>query len=142
MILFQVNTTGIFELDLKRFENENGVNSDGNCCAGVRTGNRCSSWCRTFFRVCLTHYQATITDDVHCNFAEIFTPVLTYGNNSVDFSNLPVKFDIPIKFPFQFAWPVSPFFELVSIKTNFKNFKHSEKNKFQMNFKPLVFVWL
>lgn len=105
VLISQVNTTGIFELNLKRFENENGVNADGNCCAGVRTGARCTSWCRTFFRVCLTHYQATITDDVHCNFAEKFTPVLTHGNNSVDFSNLPVKFDIPIKFPFQFAWP-------------------------------------
>lgn len=114
-IRFQVNTTGIFELNLKRFENENGVNADGNCCAGVRTGARCTSWCRTFFRVCLTHYQATITDDVHCNFAEKFTPVLTHGNNSVDFSNLPVKFDIPIKFPFQFAWPVSSVYKPLSV---------------------------
>ena len=103
-----MHSTGVFELYLAKFENSKGVNSDGNCCNGFLPGTtKCTASCRTFFRICWTHYQAQITDEVHCSYAEETTPVL--GDNDVNFQNLPVKFENPIRFPFQFSWPVSLF---------------------------------
>lgn len=108
MIFLQVHSTGVFELYLGSFQNRNGHDSDGNCCNGIFSPSsslNCSSSCRTFFRICLTHYQTHITDEVHCSYAEEITPVL--GDNNVNFHNLPVKFENPVRFPFQFSWPVS-----------------------------------
>ncbi|KAK3092618.1 hypothetical protein FSP39_005038 [Pinctada imbricata] len=106
ILISKVHSTGVFELYLGSFQNRNGHDSDGNCCNGIFSPSsslNCSSSCRTFFRICLTHYQTHITDEVHCSYAEEITPVL--GDNNVNFHNLPVKFENPIRFPFQFSWP-------------------------------------
>lgn len=120
----QVWCSGVFELRLISFKNEHGLNMEGNCCNGVRTsspygsGIVCSSSCRTFFTVCLTHYQNVIPDDPKCTFGYVTTDVL--GGNNVDFENSD-SFTNPIRFQFEnVTWPVSNFF----------NFKYSRLNSY------------
>ena len=101
-----MKASGVFELKLTSFLNEHGLNSDGNCCNGLRTAGVCSSSCKTFFRVCLTHYQAEISKDPQCNFGSLTTKVL--GNNSIHFNkDVSTDFNNPIRFEFQFSWLVS-----------------------------------
>ncbi|KAL3872719.1 hypothetical protein ACJMK2_035925 [Sinanodonta woodiana] len=99
----QVCSTGSFELKLKEFRNEHGLNSDGNCCNGYLKSSVCSSTCRTFFSICLTHYQAQISDNPQCTFASMTSPVL--GENNVEFDNVSLLMDNPVRFPFQISWP-------------------------------------
>ncbi|OWF41210.1 delta-like protein D [Mizuhopecten yessoensis] len=102
--LSMVTCTAVFELKLSLFKNEDGLNTDGNCCNGFRKDGKCSDTCRTFFWICLTHYQKTIPDDASCTFASVTTPIL--GSNSVNFSaQLPVKFDNPLDFSIPYSWP-------------------------------------
>ncbi|PVD25841.1 hypothetical protein C0Q70_13504 [Pomacea canaliculata] len=103
----QVRGSGVFELNLQSFRNEKGVNVDGNCCNGYRSEGVCSATCRTFFRVCLTHYQAAIATEPNptCTFADYTTPVV--AENSVNFS---VRTDLPMSNPMRFrieeySWP-------------------------------------
>lgn len=107
----QVQASGVFELHLQSFRNDKGLNEDGNCCNGYRSEGTCTSPCKTFFRVCLTHYQTVIASDpdLHptCTFGDYTTPVV--ADNSVNFSartDLPM--DNPLRFPIsEFSWPVS-----------------------------------
>ncbi|XP_076314255.1 uncharacterized protein LOC143226757 [Tachypleus tridentatus] len=95
----------VFELRLDSFSNDNGRDFEGNCCSGYRSDHgSCSSTCRTYFRVCLTHYQAIIDPNPPCTFGEVITPVL--GNNSVYLLDKKVsRFTNPIRFSFDFSWP-------------------------------------
>ncbi|KAL8590103.1 hypothetical protein ACOMHN_034334 [Nucella lapillus] len=106
-LVAQVRTTGVFELHLQSFRNAKGLNQDGNCCNGYRTEGKCSSPCKTFFRVCLTHYQVNIATDPspQCTFGEFSTPVV--ADNSVNFSSrTDLPMDNPLRFPVrEFAWP-------------------------------------
>ena len=91
----------MFELRLKNFVNTMGRDSSGHCCDGFRTSSgKCSGPCRTRFRVCLKHYQATIDPEQECTFGESTTPVM--GNNVVNFET--------IAFPLDFKWPVRTIF--------------------------------
>lgn len=105
---FQVNAYGVFELRLKSFVNEYGKDSLGKCCSGSasKTGE-CSGVCKTKFRVCLKEYQVKIDTTTECTYGDVVTPVL--GENIVNFSpNVAMpSFTNPIRFPFNFRWPVS-----------------------------------
>lgn len=105
--LLQVVCSGVFELRLKSFINENGKDHLGQCCGGERNG-RCTAPCRTRFRVCLKHFQNTIDTTSACTFGDVMTPVL--GENNIHLgdsaTNVP-GFSNPIRFPFDFSWPVS-----------------------------------
>lgn len=105
--LFQVLTSGSFELRIKSFTNSLGRLSSGQCCDGSSSSDApCLAPCRTKFRVCLKIYQANIDTTSPCTFGDITTPVL--GGNSLDVPNLNVEgFTNPIVFPFDFTWPVS-----------------------------------
>ncbi|KAL5008933.1 hypothetical protein ScPMuIL_014514 [Solemya velum] len=104
ILVLKVSSTGVFELHLTQFRNANGLNADGNCCNGIRTGGKCSSTCRTFFRICLSHYQAKISEDPICTFASLTSPVL--GENDLEFQDIPsIDFENPIQFPITFSWP-------------------------------------
>ncbi|GFR60358.1 delta-like protein [Elysia marginata] len=105
--------TGVFELQIRSFRNDLGLTSDGTCCNGNRDNGICSESCRTYFKVCLAHYQADIATNPHprCSFANYSTPVL--GGNTMEFSvlsGLPMQssrqntFYFPVK---NFTWPVS-----------------------------------
>lgn len=106
----------MFELQVRSFRNDLGLTSNGTCCNGFRQNGICSAPCRTFFKVCLAHYQADIAVNPRprCTFANYTSPVL--GDNSMDFSilsGLPVPgsrqntFYFPVK---EFSWPVSSLF--------------------------------
>lgn len=101
----QVVCSGVFELRLKSFINENGKDHLGQCCGGERNG-RCTAPCRTRFRVCLKHFQNTIDTTSACTFGDVMTPVL--GENNIHLgdsaTNVP-GFSNPIRFPFDFSWP-------------------------------------
>ena len=114
----QVSGGGEFQLLLTSFRNEAGLAADGRCCESdsVSMIGRCSSPCRTFFRVCLSHYQAEILPDVPCTYGEWRTDVV--GDNSFDIplsgldtqgrsneSSADVGFN-PVRIPFRFSWPV------------------------------------
>ncbi|XP_009997907.1 PREDICTED: delta-like protein 4 [Chaetura pelagica] len=93
MILQQrVSGSGVFQLELHEF-----VNSHGS----LASGKPCSPHCRTFFRVCLKHFQAVVSPG-SCTFGSIITPVL--GINSFSIKDTE-RFDSPIKLPFNFTWP-------------------------------------
>lgn len=103
----QVNASGMFELRLKSFVNEYGKDSLGKCCSGSasRTGE-CSGVCKTRFRVCLKQYQVKIDTTSPCTYGDVVTPVL--GENVLNLSaNALPSFSNPIRFPFEFTWPVS-----------------------------------
>lgn len=108
-ILFQVLSSGSFELRIKSFTNSLGRLHSGQCCddsSNMLRDAPCLSPCRTKFRVCLKIYQANIDTTSPCTFGDITTPVL--GGNSLDVPNLNVEgFSNPIVFPFDFTWPVS-----------------------------------
>lgn len=106
---FQVKSSGLFELRLKQFSNDAGKDNVGACCSGRsdKYGN-CIGTCRTRFRVCLKHYQAKIDHTSPCTFGDVVTPVL--GDNSVNLTGRTTQqlgFVNPIRFPFDFTWPVS-----------------------------------
>lgn len=117
--LLQVVCSGVFELRLKSFVNENGKDSLGQCCSGERNGS-CTGPCRTRFRVCLKHFQSKIDTTSACTFGDVITPVL--GENNVrlnDGVKIP-GFNNPIRFPFDFSWPVSTLLLLINYIIRFE----------------------
>uniref|UniRef100_A0A8D0C2T9 Delta-like protein n=1 Tax=Salvator merianae TaxID=96440 RepID=A0A8D0C2T9_SALMN len=91
--LQRVSGSGVFQLELREFANGQGALASGEPCA--------SSGCRTFFRVCLKHFQAVISPGA-CTFGSFITPVL--GTNSFAIQETE-GFSSPIKLPFNFTWP-------------------------------------
>ncbi|NXI92781.1 DLL4 protein, partial [Psophia crepitans] len=89
----RVSGSGVFQLELHEFVNSHGA---------LASGKPCSPHCRTFFRVCLKHFQAVVSPG-SCTFGSIITPVL--GINSFSIKDTE-RFDSPIKLPFNFTWPV------------------------------------
>ncbi|RUS85074.1 hypothetical protein EGW08_007168, partial [Elysia chlorotica] len=92
--LSQARSKGVFELQIRSFRNDLGLTSNGSCCNGFRKDGICSEACRTYFKVCLAHFQADIATNPApvCSFANYSTPVL--GGNTMDFSvlsELPVQ---------------------------------------------------
>uniref|UniRef100_H3CC85 Delta-like protein n=1 Tax=Tetraodon nigroviridis TaxID=99883 RepID=H3CC85_TETNG len=73
--------SGLFELKMQEFLNKKGVQGNRNCCRGGPASpfqqQQCE--CRTFFRICLKHYQPNASPDPPCNYGGA-TPVL--GSNS------------------------------------------------------------
>ncbi|XP_053330486.1 delta-like protein 4 [Spea bombifrons] len=84
VIVQQVSSSGVFQLELHEFKNVNGV---------LANGGSCLPNCRTLFKICLKHYQ-TVLSPGPCTFASVITPVL----ESDSFPN-------KIRLPFNFAWP-------------------------------------
>ncbi|XP_037673761.1 delta-like protein 1 [Choloepus didactylus] len=110
-LLWQVWGSGVFELKLQEFVNKKGLLGNRNCCrggAGASAGSgllQCD--CKTFFRVCLKHYQASVSPEPPCTYGSAVTPVL--GVNSFSLPDGAGSgdraFSNPIRFPFGFTWP-------------------------------------
>lgn len=101
----QVWSSGVFELKLQEFVNKKGLLGNRNCCRGG-SGPPCA--CRTFFRVCLKHYQASVSPEPPCTYGSAVTPVLGVDSFSLpDGVGIDPAFSNPIRFPFGFTWPVS-----------------------------------
>lgn len=105
-ISFQGFTSGVFELKLQEFLNKKGVTGNANCCkASASEAQQCE--CKTFFRICLKHYQANVSPDPPCTYGGAVTPVLGSNSFQVPESFPDSSFTNPIQFSFGFTWPVS-----------------------------------
>lgn len=101
----QVCGSGVFELKLQEFVARQAPPGDRSCCRGA-AGPPCA--CRTFFRVCLKHYQASVSPEPPCTYGSAVTPVLGVGSFSLpDGAGAHPAFSNPIRFPLGFTWPVS-----------------------------------
>ena len=112
-----ITCSGLFELRLKSFRNDKGVNSLDRCCTDRQTlSGSCQGSCKTRFRVCLKQYQAEIDTTSSCTFGAAATQIL--GDNTLNLTQLSMSTGTknqpqkrssinPIRFPFEFTWPVS-----------------------------------
>ncbi|KAI7805288.1 delta-like protein D [Triplophysa rosa] len=106
VMISQCLSSGVFELKLQEFLNKKGVAGNANCCKGSASADgiqQCE--CKTFFRICLKHYQANVSPEPPCTYGGAVTPVL--GSNSFQVpENIPdSSFTNPIQFSFGFTWP-------------------------------------
>ncbi|KAG2457439.1 delta-like protein 4 [Polypterus senegalus] len=85
-VILQVSGSGVFELKLQEFVNAN--------------RNSCNPDCRTFFRVCLKHFQ-TVLSPGDCTFGNFVTPAV--WSNSL--SALDEDAANRIRLNFYFGWP-------------------------------------
>nr|DBA26911.1 TPA: hypothetical protein GDO54_011108 [Pyxicephalus adspersus] len=107
-LLTQISCSGLFELKLQEFINKKGPVGNMNCCRGGMASSsglqQCE--CKTFFRICLKHYQTSVSPEPPCTYGSAVTPVL--GSNSFNvpetISSDPT-FTNPIRFAFGFTWP-------------------------------------
>ena len=112
---FQITCSGLFELKLKSFRNDKGVNSLNRCCSEKQSINGlCLGSCKTRFRVCLKQYQAEVDTTSSCTFGSAATIILGDNTFNLTQSSIALKSQSqkdsrtnPIRFPFEFTWPVS-----------------------------------
>uniref|UniRef100_A0AAR2LAK2 Delta-like protein n=1 Tax=Pygocentrus nattereri TaxID=42514 RepID=A0AAR2LAK2_PYGNA len=96
--------SGVFELKLQEFLNKKGITGNTNCCKGAAASGIQQCECKTFFRVCLKHYQANVSPEPPCTYGGAVTPVL--GSNSFQVpESASESFTNPIRFTFGFTWP-------------------------------------
>jgi len=117
----QVPASGSFQLQLMSFVVNSWRTSDGQCCAAGDPGSTagtCRSPCRTFFRLCLSHYQANlqladVDLDLMCTFGNFTTPVvnasvlLAASSHTSSSTSSVVFVTVPAQMQFDFTWPVS-----------------------------------
>lgn len=108
---------GLFELQIRHFQNPHGLLQNGECCdLQTSGGQRCSSrdQCDTFFRACLKEYQARVASTGACTFGVGYSGIL--GGNSHSSHHLRHSegggegedgTNGHIVIPFSYAWPVS-----------------------------------
>uniref|UniRef100_G3PUJ9 Delta-like protein n=1 Tax=Gasterosteus aculeatus aculeatus TaxID=481459 RepID=G3PUJ9_GASAC len=107
LLTCQVMCSGVFELKLQEFLNKKGGPGNSNCCPGGsahQQGHSQQCECKTFFRVCLKHYQANVSPEPPCTYGGAVTPVLGSNSFQVPETNAD-SFTNPIHFPFGFTWP-------------------------------------
>ncbi|XP_075409968.1 delta-like protein 1 [Tenrec ecaudatus] len=106
-LLCQVWSSGVFELKLQEFVNKKGPLGNRNCCSGAAgAAGQPQCECRTYFRVCLKHYQASVSPEPPCTYGSAVTPVLGVDSFSLpDGADVGHAFSNPIRFPFGFTWP-------------------------------------
>ncbi|XP_068601845.1 protein jagged-1b [Brachionichthys hirsutus] len=125
-----VFAVGMFELQIRHFQNPHGLLLTGDCCdLQASGGQRCSvrDQCDTFFQACLKEYQARVIQSGTCTFGSGSTGVLGGNSHSLhhrghdggrggrgeDGTNG------HIVIPFQYAWPKS--FSLVLKALDYDN---------------------
>ncbi|XP_074145417.1 delta-like protein 4 isoform X1 [Sminthopsis crassicaudata] len=86
--------SGVFQLQLREFANEQGV---------LASGRPCEPHCRTFFRICLKHFQAVLSPGP-CTFGNVSTPVLGTNSFAVGEESRGGGRN-PLQLPFNFTWP-------------------------------------
>lgn len=101
--------SGVFELKLQEFLNKKGVQGNRNCCKGGLASSfqqqQCE--CKTFFRICLKHYQPNASPEPPCTYGGAVTPVLGSNSFQVPEAIPESSFTNPIRMSFGFTWPVS-----------------------------------
>ncbi|XP_053729523.1 protein jagged-1b isoform X1 [Synchiropus splendidus] len=121
-----VCAVGMFELQIRHFQNPNGLLQSGDCC-DLQVSQRCSSrdQCDTFFRACLKEYQTRVAPTGACTFGSGSTAIL--GGNSQSLRHRGHDRGGPgeegsdglIVIPFKYAWPKS--FSLVLMALDYDN---------------------
>lgn len=119
-----VCAVGMFELQIRHFQNPHGLLQTGDCCdLQTSGGQRCSArdQCDTFFQACLKEYQARVAPAGACTFGSGTTGIL--GGNSQSLHHRghdgggggggEDRTNGNIVIPFKYAWPVSTGAELV-----------------------------
>ncbi|XP_018330365.1 neurogenic locus protein delta [Agrilus planipennis] len=101
LVLQQADSSGIFELRLKSFDNDAGKEDFGKCCTGKMKNSECIGTCQPQFRICLKEYQVVVDLKGPCTFGEVITPVYLANQRTESQDG----FDSPIRFPFPFTWP-------------------------------------
>ncbi|XP_038597013.1 delta-like protein 4 [Tachyglossus aculeatus] len=86
--------SGVFQLQLEEFSNERGL---------LASGRACRPHCRTFFRLCLKHFQAVVSPGP-CTFGALATPVLGGNSFAVRDQSRGGRRN-PLQLPFNFTWP-------------------------------------
>ncbi|XP_017318657.1 delta-like protein D [Ictalurus punctatus] len=104
-MLSQILCSGVFELKLQEFLNKKGITANTNCCKGGSSSAIQQCECKTFFRICLKHYQANVSPEPPCTYGGITTPVLGSNSFQVPESVSDSTFTNPVRFPFGFTWP-------------------------------------
>ncbi|XP_052469705.1 delta-like protein D isoform X1 [Carassius gibelio] len=104
LMISQGFSSGVFELKLQEFLNKKGVSGNANCCKGSASDTQ-QCECKTFFRICLKHYQTNVSPDPPCTYGGAVTPVLGSNSFQVPESFPDSSFTNPIQFPFGFTWP-------------------------------------
>ncbi|XP_068597166.1 delta-like protein D [Brachionichthys hirsutus] len=105
LLTCQVCSATLFFLKLQEFLNKKGLPGNANCCPGGAASHphqQCA--CKTFFRVCLKHYQVNVSPEPPCTYGGAVTPVLGSNSFQVPETNAD-SFTNPIRFPFAFTWP-------------------------------------
>uniref|UniRef100_H3CIF1 DeltaD n=2 Tax=Tetraodon nigroviridis TaxID=99883 RepID=H3CIF1_TETNG len=106
LLTCQVVCSGVFELKLQEFLNKKGLSGNANCCPGGAAHPHQHCECKTFFRICLKHYQANVSPEPPCTYGGAVTPVLGSNSFQVPETNAD-SFTNPVRFQFGFTWPVS-----------------------------------
>ncbi|CAF0735271.1 unnamed protein product [Didymodactylos carnosus] len=119
IFVYKSFASGKFELQLTRFQNHDGLNSNGSCCSGPNLFFTCLQPCKTFIRLCLRYVNPTI-DDINsrtiitknssnallspdsCTFGFHETPVL--GGNNLYFTETSTGQPNIFQLPFNFSW--------------------------------------
>ncbi|XP_042269785.1 protein jagged-2 isoform X1 [Thunnus maccoyii] len=129
-----VCAVGMFELQIRHFQNPHGLLQTGDCCdLQASGGQRCSSrdQCDTFFQACLKEYQARVAPTGACTFGSGTTGIL--GGNSQSLRHRGQDgggggggggggedgINGHIVIPFKYAWPKS--FSLVLEALDYDN---------------------
>ncbi|XP_061916268.1 protein jagged-2 isoform X2 [Entelurus aequoreus] len=105
-----VRTVGMFELQIRHYQNPNGLLLNGDCCdLQVGEGPRCSSrdQCDTFFRACLKEYQNRVVPTGACTFGSGGTKVLGGNSQLLRRRGHDGGEDGTVVIPFKYAWPKS-----------------------------------
>ncbi|KAG7492973.1 hypothetical protein MATL_G00020900 [Megalops atlanticus] len=105
VLMYQGFCSGVFELKLQEFLNKKGVLGNANCCRGGATSGFQQCECKTFFRICLKHYQANVSPEPPCTYGGTVTPVLGSNSFQVPETTSDNSFTNPIRFAFGFTWP-------------------------------------
>ncbi|XP_051780212.1 delta-like protein D isoform X1 [Erpetoichthys calabaricus] len=105
ILLSQGLCSGVFELKLQEFLNKKGAFGNMNCCKGGSGPVLLQCECKTFFRICLKHYQANVSPEPPCTYGSAVTPVLGSNSFQVSETSSDVTFTNPIRFTFGFTWP-------------------------------------
>ncbi|XP_072425477.1 delta-like protein 4 [Chiloscyllium punctatum] len=93
LLVPQVSASGTFELRIEQFENSGAL---------LAAGNRCVPECRTFFRVCLKHFQKVVSPEP-CTYGNVLTPLLGTNSFTVPDNQAPLRINFTFKWPGTFS---------------------------------------
>ncbi|XP_077467659.1 uncharacterized protein LOC144083566 isoform X1 [Stigmatopora argus] len=104
-----VGAVGMFELQIRHYQNPKGLLLNGECCdVPLGGGQHCSprDQCETFFRACLKEYQARVALTGTCTFGSGGTGILGGNSQSLHHRGDDGANGL-IVIPFKYAWPKS-----------------------------------